>query len=166
MKKLNIKRKMLEYCKLQGVNFPTIAKKLSVSRSSFAGQNLECGLNSDVVVTFLDLFDDLSAEWLMRGEGSMLKSERQNGSTLTQTIQGDGNNASISTVNASPNASQPPSAGCNPDICSLMKAKDAMIQAKNDLISAKDDMIRTKDEVIAAQNTTIATLQKALDSLR
>ena len=59
----------------------------------------------DVIVKVLTLYPDLSAEWLMRGEGNMLKSNNtdvsQNSYTIHQEISQD-NKQEIEKYNAPP----------------------------------------------------------------
>ena len=131
-------------------------------------------INSRAVVKFLSEFPEISAEWLMRGEGPMLRQDSPPDPSISQTIHGNVTNSSISQAtapvpNGSPAASSPShvpasSSGgylpsCIPDSCPLMNAKDV-------LLTAKDDMIRSKDDIIAAQNTTIAALSQTIRTLQ
>ena len=70
---MNTKERLLYYLDKKGVNKSAFFKSVGLSRTNFTGANLTKSLSSDALVKVLTHCPDLSAEWLMRGEGSMLR---------------------------------------------------------------------------------------------
>lgn len=178
---MKVKERILRFCELKGIKKKDLAKYTEIAATNFANSAMKSDINCQPIVRFLSEFPEISAEWLMRGEGPMLRQDSPPDPSISQTIHGNVTNSSISQAtapvpNGSPAASSPspvpdaPAAGyiptCNPDSCPLMNAKDVTIQAKTDLLTAKDDMIRSKDDTIAAQNTTIAALSQTIRTLQ
>lgn len=58
---------VLDFSKKIGIAQTTLSSQLSSAR----------GISVNVVTLTLNAFPDISAEWLLRGEGSMLKSENE-----------------------------------------------------------------------------------------
>ena len=70
---MNTKERLLYYLDKKGVNKSAFFKGVGLSRTNFTGTNLTKSLSSDALVKVLTHCPDLSAEWLMRGEGGMLR---------------------------------------------------------------------------------------------
>ena len=73
--------------KAKSVN--NFAKLIGMSQTTVNGIMLGSrGVSVDIIVAVLTAFPDISAEWLMRGEGEMLRSEEaaQNALILEETI--------------------------------------------------------------------------------
>lgn len=73
--------------KAKSVN--NFAKLIGMSQTTVNGIMLGSrGVSVDIIVAVLTAFPDVSAEWLMRGEGEMLRSEEvaQNALILNETI--------------------------------------------------------------------------------
>ena len=70
---MNTKERLLYYLDKKGVNKSAFFKSVGLSRTNFTGANLTKSLSSDALVKVLTHCPDLSAEWLMRGEGNMLR---------------------------------------------------------------------------------------------
>ncbi len=70
---MNTKERLLHYLDKKGVNKSAFFKSVGLSRTNFTGTNLTKSLSSDALVKVLTHCPDLSAEWLMRGEGGMLR---------------------------------------------------------------------------------------------
>ena len=70
---MNTKERLLQYLDRKGVNKSQFFSNVGLSRTNFTGANLLKSLSSDALVKILTYCPDLSAEWLMRGEGDMLR---------------------------------------------------------------------------------------------
>jgi len=68
-----IKQKILEYLDYKDIKKVNFFAQTEINYANFKGKNLESELSGDKIVRILTLYPDISAEWLMRGEGSMLK---------------------------------------------------------------------------------------------
>ncbi len=71
IEELNLRLEKIRTSK--GLKQSEMARALSVDGSSF-GKMLKCklGIPTEVVWTALNVFSDISAEWLLRGKGSMI----------------------------------------------------------------------------------------------
>ena len=71
----DIKNRLRKVLIAKSMSVPRIAGGVGVKRSTLYAQiNGMAMLSADTLRLFLDKFPDLSAEWLLRGEGPMLKS--------------------------------------------------------------------------------------------
>lgn len=62
----------IEYQKLEKKNF---FEKLDVASSNFRGRALYSEISADVIAKILSLYPNCNAEWLLLGNGDMLKNE-------------------------------------------------------------------------------------------
>lgn len=72
----SINQRIREFIDSLGINDNQFAKSIGITQSVIASmfsRNTEP--SSKVVVSILNAYANLSAEWLMRGEGSMIKNE-------------------------------------------------------------------------------------------
>lgn len=67
---MSIKERILAYADVKKLTKAQIEKLSGLGRNSF---NNSKSMNSDALATFLANCPDLSAEWLMRGEGNMFR---------------------------------------------------------------------------------------------
>lgn len=70
--------RLKEYIDSQGITVAAFEKEAGLSNASFR-KTLQSGkgIGSDKLEKILTIYPDLSAEWLLRGEGLMLNSERE-----------------------------------------------------------------------------------------
>lgn len=69
-------QRISEYINYKGLNVKLVEREIGVSNSTLRtaikdGKNI----GSDKVEKFLQQYNEVSAEWLLRGEGSMIKNE-------------------------------------------------------------------------------------------
>ncbi len=69
----NVKEKILLFVQSIGLSKAEIARQLGISKSNFAGEAMASDLNVSMVIKFCQLYPQVSAEWLLRGEGEMLR---------------------------------------------------------------------------------------------
>lgn len=74
-KNLTIKDKILYFIENQGIKKTEFFKKTQISASNFKGAGLNSELGGDKIVKILSEYSMLSAEWLLRNEGGMLRCE-------------------------------------------------------------------------------------------
>ena len=72
-KNTNIKERILQVIDLQGLKKVNFLPQIGMTYDAFRGKALETSLNSDAIVKFLALFPEINPNWLLTGEGSMLK---------------------------------------------------------------------------------------------
>lgn len=75
-----VKERILHFIENQHLTKESFFKEVGVTSANFRGVNLKSALSTDVVVRILSIYPDLSAEWLLTGNGEMLKEEGEMGS--------------------------------------------------------------------------------------
>ncbi len=70
---LTIKERILTFLDAKGVKKVDFFEESGIQSSNFKGKNKYSQPGGDMLVKILTLYPDLSAEWLMRGEGSMFR---------------------------------------------------------------------------------------------
>ena len=83
---LTIKDKILAFLKEKDIKKVDFFEATGIQSSNFKGKNMASQPGGDMIVKVLTLYPDLSAEWLMRGEGNMLKSNNTDVSQNSYTI--------------------------------------------------------------------------------
>lgn len=70
---MTVKDKILSFLEEKGVKKSDFFDTFGIAPSNFRGQSKQTGLSSDTLVKILTVYKDLSAEWLLRGEGTMTR---------------------------------------------------------------------------------------------
>lgn len=70
---LTLKEKILSFLSEMGIRKVDFFEKTGIQSSNFKGVNVKSAPGGDMLVKILTLYPELSAEWLMRGEGAMLR---------------------------------------------------------------------------------------------
>lgn len=70
-----IKERILSFLECNGIKKADFYQATGVADSNFKGKNLYSQPGGDVLVKILTLYPNISAEWLLTGEGDMLKSK-------------------------------------------------------------------------------------------
>lgn len=68
----SVKEKILFFVQYIGLSKAEIARQLGISKSNFVGEAMASDLNVSMVIKFCQLYPQVSAEWLLRGTGDML----------------------------------------------------------------------------------------------
>lgn len=72
-----IKERILSFLEYNGIKKADFYQATGVADSNFKGKNLYSQPGGDVLVKVLTSYPNISAEWLLTGEGDMLKSVRE-----------------------------------------------------------------------------------------
>lgn len=78
---LTIKDKILAFLKERNIRKIDFFEATGIQSSNFKGKNMASQPGGEMIVKVLTLYPELSAEWLLRGEGNMIKSDDTNIST-------------------------------------------------------------------------------------
>lgn len=70
---LTIKEKFFAFLEEMGIKKVDFYEATGIQSSNFKGANLKSAPGSDMLVKILTIYPNLSAEWLLRDEGSMLR---------------------------------------------------------------------------------------------
>ena len=72
-KKITIKDKILSFIAEKGIKKSEFFDATGIQPSNFKGKNLESQPGGDMLVKILSIYPDLSADWLLRDQGDMMK---------------------------------------------------------------------------------------------
>lgn len=67
-----LKRRILEYADYKGIGKADIYKETGITNGIFSQKN---GINEENLLRFLNTYQDINTEWLLRGEGDMILGE-------------------------------------------------------------------------------------------
>ena len=81
---LTIKDKIMTFLKEQGIRKIDFFEATGIQPSNFKGKNMASQPGGEMIVKILTLYPEFSAEWLLRGEGDMIKTDNTNIPTSTQ----------------------------------------------------------------------------------
>ena len=70
---MGIKERIQQYANIKGISIYQLEKSAGMSKSSW---NRTKNLSSESCANLVSIYTDLSAEWLLTGEGSMLKEDK------------------------------------------------------------------------------------------
>jgi phage repressor protein C with HTH and peptisase S24 domain len=70
----NIKERILQVAEYKGITKEKFFEKINMSYGNFKGKSKETPINSTAVAEILTLFPDVSPEWLLTGEGNIVRS--------------------------------------------------------------------------------------------
>ncbi len=68
-----IKERLLQFIENQGIKKEEFYSKIGIDGANFRGKNLHSEFSVDKVVKILRLFPQISTDWLLFGNGEMLK---------------------------------------------------------------------------------------------
>lgn len=83
-KNLTAKERILLFLEHKHISKASFFEEVGISSSNFKGENIKSKIGSDALVKILTIYPKLSADWLLTGEGEMLK-DRRNKVTAVQS---------------------------------------------------------------------------------
>lgn len=88
-KNLTIKDKILSFLTEKGIKKVEFFEKTGIQASNFKGKNMSSQPGADMLVKILTVYPELSADWLLRDKGEMLKTNcHADGNPCTDTADG------------------------------------------------------------------------------
>lgn len=128
---VNLKEKLLTCAQFFELTKADLARKIGISKSNFVGESLKSELNGASLVKFCEQFPDVSAEWLLRDQGPMLKSD------IKEAAEHNINNGvNVGHIGSGNHVEQDPDAAPDCDACKLLQAKQEVIEAQKIAIEA------------------------------
>lgn len=73
-----IKERVLQYADFKGIGKERFAKSIGMTYGSFKGSQKKTSLNSDALDNILSNYPDINSEWLITGNGEMVKNIKSN----------------------------------------------------------------------------------------
>ncbi|MCQ2332736.1 MAG: hypothetical protein MJZ95_06025 [Paludibacteraceae bacterium] len=189
---MKVKERILRFCELKGIKKKDLAKYTEIAATNFANSAMKSDINCQPIVRFLSEFPEISAEWLMRGEGPMLRQDSPPDPSISQTIHGNVTNSSISqaTVPCGSAAGSPapvprgsasglnsssssssfplapvPASSAGGYLPTCIPDSCPLMNAKDVTIQAKIDLISAKDDTIRSKDDTIAAQTATIAAL-
>lgn len=83
-----IKENILYFIEKQGISKVSFYEKTEISASNFKGSGLKSEIGGDKIVKILSSYPEINPEWLLTGQGSMLKSYTAPEATLSDAKKG------------------------------------------------------------------------------
>ena len=74
---LTLKDKILNYLEEKGIKRADFFEATGIQSSNFKGKNMSSQPGGDMIVKILSVYPDLSADWLLRDKGEMIKQEER-----------------------------------------------------------------------------------------
>lgn len=71
-----IKNRILQYIEIENIKKEYFFKKTGISASNFKGIGLKSDIGGDKIVKILTEFPDINPEWILTGQGTMLRSNK------------------------------------------------------------------------------------------
>ncbi len=94
----NVKEKILLFVQSIGLSKAEIARQLGISKSNFVGEAMTSDLNVSMVIKFCQLYPQVSAEWLLRGTGDMLITNKPMEINIDNSSRGGHHNTNIGSI--------------------------------------------------------------------
>lgn len=94
----HIKKKILQYLEFKGISKYKFYQETGITNGILSQNN---GLSEENILKFLNYYQDISAEWLLRDEGFMLKTEcKEEGNNIINKDRNadEANNSAITTL--------------------------------------------------------------------
>lgn len=134
MEKFTVRDRVLIFTEKTNQTKKVMAKKIGISPTNLAPSATNSRFSSETIAKFLQVYPEVSAEWLMRGEGPMLRQKTDG------VINGDVTNHAENNSTAS--------------IVFNFEKQTA------DIMKAKDDLIENLQRHVASLQHTIELMQR------
>ncbi len=89
---MSVKDRIQEYIDYKGISIYRLEASAGLSKGYWAKTK---SISADVVMRISGIYTDISAEWLLRGIGEMLKSQSGMGESASNVIQGNHNSNNV-----------------------------------------------------------------------
>lgn len=147
-----IKQKILYFAECQGIKKCDLYKKIGLSQSNFSGSGAKSSLKSENIVKVLIVFRDLNPDWLLLGNGEMLRNSSPVNAGNGQQVIANHNSGTIHADNRQYYSDSP----------DVLRREIEML---NEWIKEKDGQIKEKDGQINEKDGQINELLRVLSQL-
>ena len=139
---LTIKDKIVAFLRLQNIKKSDFFEATGIQPSNFKGKNMLSQPGGDMLVKILTIYPELSAEWLMRGDGEMLR-----GSRYAKIVDSTSTQHSANNIN---------------EILDKQNTASGVLNRLFDSLSEKEDILRKQAEEIGGLKERIKQLEYEL----
>lgn len=144
----SIKERILQFIEYKKISKADFCENTGISYGNFKGKSSESEIGGDKIAKILTTYREISADWLLTGEGSMLICEKTH---HADKISADSPKAAIDS--AQNNTSD------------MISHHDADVSILTNKIEMLERIIASKDETIVALQERIASQRHFLDML-
>ena len=137
-----IKARIYQFIDFKGITRTEFCQKTGLSYGNFKGNAMKSELGGNQIAKILEVFSEINPEWLLLGNGEMLRNFAFNINNGTGQIVGNNNkiNADFRSYNSD-----------SPDVLrAQIEVLDERIKEKDAQIKEKDAQIKEKDAQIKA----------------
>lgn len=117
-----VKSRLLQFAKSQHLVMMDFYKKISIAQSNFSGKCAESALSTDKIIYILNVYPELSADWLLLGKGEMLRKNNYKNVAIASGYQTNASNGNIA-------MEQPV------ELLSILKSQQDTIHKQTDIIN-------------------------------
>ena len=132
-----IKERIFYFLENQGIKKEEFYRKVGIARANFSGTGKNSELGGDKIVKILNIYSKMDANWLLTGNGEMIKNNEKE--TIQQPIIGNNNQKNGFDINANNSLSE------LKDLINIIKQQ---ITNKDQVIDNLFEQIKQKDEQI------------------
>ena len=90
-----VKKRLLQFAKTQKLMMGDFYKKISVVQSNFSGEGAKSALSTDKIIHILNIYPELSADWLLLEKGEMLRRNTPKNVAIASAPQSNASNGDI-----------------------------------------------------------------------
>ena len=148
-KNAKIKRRILYFIEIQQITKVDFCEKTGISYSNIKGKAQKSELGGEQIVKILEVYSALSPDWLLLGNGEMLRNSSPVNSGNGQQVIADHNSGTINADNRQ-------------YYCDSPDVLRREIELLNEWIKEKDGQIKEKDGQIKEKDGQINELLKVL----
>ena len=148
-----IKQRILYFAEKQEIKRIDLYKKIGLSQSNFSGLGAKSSLKSENIVKVLIVFRNLNPDWLLLGNGEMLRNPANVNAGNGQQVIADHNSGTIHADNRQYYSDSP----------DVLRRE---IELLNEWIKEKDGHIKEKDGQIKEKDGQISKLLALLGELK
>lgn len=81
------KEKILQYLDYKGISKADFCRQTGFSYENFKGKSLKSDIGGAILGKIITIYSDISAEWLLTGEGAMLKTSTSSESPCNPVVK-------------------------------------------------------------------------------
>ena len=147
-----IKQRILYFAEKQEIKRTDLYKKIGLSQSNFSGLGAKSSLKSENIVKVLIVFRNLNPDWLLLGNGEMLRNSSTSNVNAGNGLQviADHNSGPINAENRQYYSDSPDVLRREIEILGeWIKEKDGQIKEKDGQIKEKDGQIKELLKVVS-----------------
>lgn len=149
-KNAKIKQRLLYFIEIQSITKVDFCEKTGISYSNIKGKAQQSELGGEQIAKILEVFSELSPDWLLLGRGEILRNPSSVNAGNGQQVIADHNSGTINADNRQYYSDSPDVLRREIEILNeWIKEKDGQIKEKDGQINEKDGQINELLKVVS-----------------